>query len=113
LLRQTCLVTASKRAFSTNVSTSFLAVVRKPSPLILSRKSVRSAFVQSNSGSIRVAAFHTSGRQAILPAGPRMSPITFMDFEYIANNALEVIDGTGMDITIFKYNVYTIILISS
>jgi succinate dehydrogenase (ubiquinone) membrane anchor subunit len=83
LLRQTCLAAASKRAFSTKVSTSFPTVVRKTSPSILSRQSVRSAFIRNNAGSISVAAFHTSGRQAILPAGPRMSPIAFIDSEDI------------------------------
>jgi hypothetical protein len=104
LLRQTCLAAASKRAFSTKVSTSFPAVVRKPSPSILSRQSVRSAFVRDNIGSIWVAAFHASGRQAILPAGPRMSPIAFILFEGIANSAPEVIDGTGMELGSCSHN---------
>jgi hypothetical protein len=104
LLRQTCFAAVSKRAFSTKVSTSFPAVVRKASPSILSKQSVRSAFVRDNVGSIRVAAFHASGRQAILPAGPRMSPITFILFLGIANNSPEVIDGTGMELRFLNHN---------
>ncbi|APA09661.1 hypothetical protein sscle_05g044310 [Sclerotinia sclerotiorum 1980 UF-70] len=61
MLRQTCLA-ASKRSFSTKVSSSFPAI-NKPA--------VRSAFVRDAlPGSMRVAAFHASGRQSILPPLP-------------------------------------------
>ncbi|CAD6441986.1 97e6ab9e-87fa-4773-9ab6-d87fa38f0ac2 [Sclerotinia trifoliorum] len=62
MLRQTCLA-ASKRNFSTKVSSSFPAI-NKPA--------ARSAFVRDAlPGSMRVAAFHASGRQSILPPLPQ------------------------------------------
>jgi succinate dehydrogenase (ubiquinone) membrane anchor subunit len=73
LLRQTCLAAASKRAFSTKVSARFPTAISKASPSSFSKSPVRSAFVRDNVGSIRVAAFHASGRQAILPPLPRKS----------------------------------------
>jgi succinate dehydrogenase (ubiquinone) membrane anchor subunit len=71
MLRQTCLATASKRTFSTKLSSSFPAI-NKPAASVLSRPVVRSAFVKDAlPGAVRVAAFHASGRQAILPPLPR------------------------------------------
>jgi hypothetical protein len=70
MLRQTCLAAASKRTFSTKLS-SFPAI-NKPAASVLSRPVVRSAFVRDAlPGAIRVAAFHASGRQPILPPLPR------------------------------------------
>lgn len=71
LLRQTCLAAATKRAFSTKVSSSFPTAISKPAASVLSRQPIRSAFVRDSIGSTRVAAFHASGRRAILPAGPQ------------------------------------------
>ncbi|PMD12761.1 CybS-domain-containing protein [Hyaloscypha hepaticicola] len=71
MLRQTCLATASKRTFSTKLS-SFPAI-NKPAASVLSRPVVRSAFVRDAlPGAIRVAAFHASGRQPILPPLPQV-----------------------------------------
>ncbi|KAA8575119.1 hypothetical protein EYC84_004330 [Monilinia fructicola] len=62
MLRQTCLA-ASKRNFSTKVSSSFPAI---------NKSAGRSAFVRDAlPGSMRVAAFHASGRQSILPPLPQ------------------------------------------
>ncbi|KAF4631985.1 hypothetical protein G7Y89_g6145 [Cudoniella acicularis] len=70
MLRQTCLKVATKRAFSTKPTSSFPAI-NKPAS-VLSRKTVRSAFVKDAlPGSMRVAAFHASGRRPILPALPQ------------------------------------------
>jgi hypothetical protein len=72
MLRQTCRAAASKRAFSTKLPTTFLP--HSQSASVLSRQTARKAFVKDAlPGSMRVAAFHASGRQAILPAEPRMS----------------------------------------
>ncbi|PQE20217.1 succinate dehydrogenase subunit D protein [Rutstroemia sp. NJR-2017a BBW] len=61
MLRQTCLA-ASKRNFSTKATSAFPAI-NKPVG--------RSAFGKDAlPGSMRVAAFHASGRQAILPPLP-------------------------------------------
>ncbi|KAE9368767.1 CybS-domain-containing protein [Stipitochalara longipes BDJ] len=79
MLRQTCLAAASRRTFSTKLSTSFPAM-NKPATSVLSRPVVRKAFVKDAlPGAVRVAAFHASGRHAILPPLP------------------QVIDGTAND----------------
>jgi succinate dehydrogenase (ubiquinone) membrane anchor subunit len=71
MLRQACLASASKRTFSTKLSSSFPAI-NKPAASVLSRPVVRSAFARDAlPGTLRVAAFHASGRQAILPPLPR------------------------------------------
>ncbi len=71
MLRQRCLAAASKRTFSTKLTSSFPAI-NKPAASLLTRQVVRSAFAKDAlPGSIRVAAFHASGRRAILPALPR------------------------------------------
>uniref|UniRef100_A0A336UJ02 Succinate dehydrogenase [ubiquinone] cytochrome b small subunit n=1 Tax=Botrytis fuckeliana TaxID=380458 RepID=A0A336UJ02_9HELO len=71
VIRQTCLA-ASKRNFSTKIPSSFPAI-NKPAG--------RSTFVRDAlPGSMRVAAFHASGRQSILPPLPH----------YIANDAAAV-----------------------
>lgn len=70
LLKQSGLAAAaSKRAFTTKLSTSFPTALSKPTPSVLTRQSVKSAFVRDN---VRVAAFHAGGRQQILPAGPQI-----------------------------------------
>ncbi|KAK6612414.1 CybS protein [Botrytis cinerea] len=74
VIRQTCLA-ASKRNFSTKIPSSFPAI-NKPAG--------RSTFVRDAlPGSMRVAAFHASGRQSILPPLPREPPA-------IANDAAAV-----------------------
>jgi len=79
MLRQTCLAAASKRTFSTKLTSSFPAI-SKPASSVLSRQNVRSAFVKDAlPGSVRIAAFHASGRRPILPPLP------------------QVIDGTAND----------------
>lgn len=69
MFQKTCFIAASKRAFSTKLSTSFPAI-NKPSSTV-SRKVVRNAFAKDVPGAMRVAAFHASGRQSILPPLPR------------------------------------------
>ncbi|KAF5871736.1 putative succinate dehydrogenase subunit protein [Botrytis fragariae] len=62
IIRQTCLA-ASKRNFSTKIPSNFPAI-NKPAG--------RSTFVRDAlPGSMRVAAFHASGRQSILPPLPQ------------------------------------------
>ncbi|TGO30598.1 hypothetical protein BPAE_0004g00550 [Botrytis paeoniae] len=62
IIRQTCLA-VSKRNFSTKIPSSFPAI-KKPAG--------RSTFVRDAlPGSMRVAAFHASGRQSILPPLPQ------------------------------------------
>ncbi|TVY45211.1 Succinate dehydrogenase [ubiquinone] cytochrome b small subunit, mitochondrial [Lachnellula occidentalis] len=79
MLRQSCLKAVSKQAFSTK-PTSTLPAINKPAASVLSKQVARNAFAKSAlPGSMRVAAFHASGRQAILPALP------------------QVIDGTAND----------------
>ncbi|RDW73166.1 fumarate reductase respiratory complex transmembrane subunit [Coleophoma cylindrospora] len=69
VLRQTC-AAASKRAFSASATSGFPAV--KSAPSIAARPALRSAFVKNAiPSSVRVAAFHASGRKAILPALPQ------------------------------------------
>ncbi|KAH7391278.1 CybS-domain-containing protein [Cadophora sp. MPI-SDFR-AT-0126] len=70
MLQKTCLSAASKRAFSTKLSTSFPAI-NKPSSTV-SRKVVRNAFAKDVPAAMRVAAFHASGRKAILPPLPQV-----------------------------------------
>merc|ERR1712098_811501 len=70
MLQKTCLSAASKRAFSTKLSSSFPAI-NKPSSTV-SRKVVRNAFAKDVPGAMRVAAFHASGRQSILPPLPQV-----------------------------------------
>ncbi|KAL5352325.1 membrane anchor subunit of succinate dehydrogenase, Sdh4 [Pseudogymnoascus australis] len=76
VLRQSCLAAASKRAYTTKVSSSFPAVLSQPTRPAPARQAIKSAFAPGN---VRVAAFHAGGRQQILPAGP------------------QVIDGTAND----------------
>ena len=72
MLRQACRAASSKRAFSTKLPTTFLP--HSQSASVLFRQPARKAFVKDAlPGSMRVAAFHASGQQAILPAEPRMS----------------------------------------
>ncbi|KFY64203.1 hypothetical protein V497_01787 [Pseudogymnoascus sp. VKM F-4516 (FW-969)] len=76
VLRQSCLAAASKRAYTTKVSSSFPAILSQPTRPAPARQAIKSAFAPGN---VRVAAFHAGGRQQILPAGP------------------QVIDGTAND----------------
>ncbi|CZT47133.1 related to succinate dehydrogenase precursor [Rhynchosporium secalis] len=69
MFQKTCLTAASKRAFSTKLTSSFPAI-NKPSSTI-SRKVVRNAFAK-DIPALRVAAFHESGRRAILPPLPQV-----------------------------------------
>jgi hypothetical protein len=70
LLRQTCLASASTRAFSTKLAAGVSH--SKPAASVLSRQAVRSAFAKDAlPSSMRVAAFHAGGRQQILPPLPR------------------------------------------
>jgi len=72
MLRQTCLAAASKRTFSTKLTSSFPSI-NKPAASVLSRQVVRSAFGKDAlPGAIRVAAFHASGRRTILPPLPQV-----------------------------------------
>ncbi|KFY24504.1 hypothetical protein V493_05195 [Pseudogymnoascus sp. VKM F-4281 (FW-2241)] len=76
VLRQSCLAAASKRTYTTKVSSSFPAILSQPTRPAPARQAIKSAFAPGN---VRVAAFHAGGRQQILPAGP------------------QVIDGTAND----------------
>ncbi|KAH8793256.1 CybS-domain-containing protein [Hyaloscypha finlandica] len=79
MLRQTCFAAASKRTFSTKLSSSF-PTKTKPAASILLRPVVRNTLVKDALPcAVRVAAFHASGRRAILPPLP------------------QVIDGTAND----------------
>jgi len=70
-LRQTCFAAASKRSFSSKLSSTF-PTITKPASSAVSRQAVRSAFAKDAlPGSMRVAAFHASGRQSILPSLPQ------------------------------------------
>ncbi|TVY90922.1 Succinate dehydrogenase [ubiquinone] cytochrome b small subunit, mitochondrial [Lachnellula willkommii] len=70
MLRQSCLKAVSKQAFSTK-PTSMLPAINKPAASVLSKQVARNAFAKGAlPGSMRVAAFHASGRRAILPALP-------------------------------------------
>jgi len=72
ILRQTCIAAASKRTLSTTCTRSFPAVHNATSS-VLSRPALRSAFAKDAlPGSIRVAAFHASGIQSILPNPPQV-----------------------------------------
>lgn len=75
LLRQTCRTAVSKRVFSVKRPNSYQNPTVKTTTSILCRQKVRSAFVRDNIGTVRIAAFHASSRNAILPLGPRMSHI--------------------------------------
>jgi hypothetical protein len=71
MLRQTCFAATSKRTFSTKLSSSF-PTKTKPAASVLLRPVVRNALVKDAlPGAVRVAAFHASGRRAILPPLPR------------------------------------------
>ncbi|KIM98030.1 hypothetical protein OIDMADRAFT_105473 [Oidiodendron maius Zn] len=71
MLRQTCRAAASKRAFSTKLSQAFRPHTKPASAL--SRQAAQNVFLKDVlPGSMRVAAFHASGRQAILPAEPQV-----------------------------------------
>ncbi|KAH9209686.1 CybS-domain-containing protein [Leptodontidium sp. 2 PMI_412] len=70
MLQKTCLNVASKRAFSTKLSSSFPAINKSSSTV--SRKVVRKAFAKDAPGAMRVAAFHASGRNSILPPLPQV-----------------------------------------
>jgi len=79
MLRQSCLKAVSKRAFSTKPTSTFPAI-NMPAVSVLSKQAARNAFAKhALPGSMRVAAFHESGRRPILPALP------------------QVIDGTAND----------------
>jgi len=79
MIQKTCFAAASKRAFSTKLSASFPATT-KPTSSVLSRKVVRNAFAKdAMPGSMRVAAFHASGRRSILPALPQVIQGTVND----------------------------------
>jgi len=72
ILKQTCFAAASKRAFSTKHTSAFPAI-NKPISSSISRLSVKSTLVKAAlPGSIRIAAFHASGRQPILPPLPQV-----------------------------------------
>lgn len=74
MLRQTCRAAASKHAFSTKLSQAFRPHTKPASAL--SRQAAQNVFLKDVlPGSMRVAAFHASGQQAILPAEPRMLKI--------------------------------------
>ncbi|KAH6664091.1 CybS-domain-containing protein [Halenospora varia] len=75
MLRQTCLKAATKRVFSSKPTSTFPAI-NKPAS-VASRQTVRSAFAKD--ASMRVAAFHATGKRSLLPALP------------------QVIDGTAND----------------
>ncbi|KAF8851561.1 CybS-domain-containing protein [Acephala macrosclerotiorum] len=69
MMQKTCFAAASRRAFSTKLSTSSPAI----NTSVLSRKAVRNAFAKDViPSSMRIAAFHASGKQAILPALPQV-----------------------------------------
>lgn len=84
VLRQSCLAAASKRAYTTKVSSSFPAILSQPTRPAPARQAIKSAFAPGN---VRVAAFHAGGRQQILPAGPRMSTQLPQSLERIANRS--------------------------
>jgi hypothetical protein len=70
ILRQACRAASSKRTFSTKLPASFLPHSKTASAV--SRQTSRNTFVKDAlPRSMRVATFHASGRQAILPAEPR------------------------------------------
>jgi len=72
VLRQVCQFSGAKRVFSTKTANLPSSIVSKPT--------IRSAFArQPLPSSMKVAAFHASGKRAILPPGP------------------QVIDGTAND----------------
>ncbi|KAE8451146.1 hypothetical protein EG329_004818 [Mollisiaceae sp. DMI_Dod_QoI] len=72
MIQKTCFAAAPKRAFSTKLSASFPAIT-KPTSSVFSRKVVRNAFAKDAiPSSMRVAAFHASGRRSILPALPQV-----------------------------------------
>lgn len=93
MLQKTCLNVASKRAFSTKLSSSFPAINKSSSTV--SRKVVRNAFAKDAPGAMRVAAFHASGRNSILPPLPRKYSCSVLS-QWLANFNAEVIQGTGM-----------------
>jgi len=68
IFRQTCLAAASKRTFSTKLSSSFPAIT-KPITTIIPKKTIQNAFIKD---SVRVAAFHASSRRSILPPLPQV-----------------------------------------
>lgn len=94
-LRQVCSA-ASKRSFSTKLTPSFPAV-NKTSTTALSQRAIKSAFAKDAlSGSMRVAAFHASRRQAILPPLPRKLKLLVL-LRHLTNVCYsEVIQGTSM-----------------
>ncbi|RDL33006.1 Fumarate reductase respiratory complex transmembrane subunit [Venustampulla echinocandica] len=84
MLRQSCLTAAAKRTFSSKPASTFPAI-NKPASSILSRQAVRSRFAKDAlPGSMRVAAFHASGRQAILPPLPQTIEGTVNDATPVA-----------------------------
>ncbi|EPE24632.1 Fumarate reductase respiratory complex transmembrane subunit [Glarea lozoyensis ATCC 20868] len=71
LLRQSCLKVATKKAFSTKPSPTFPAI-NKPLSSVVSKDAVRSRFMkEAVPSSMRVAAFHATGRRPILPPLPQ------------------------------------------
>ncbi|TAQ90753.1 hypothetical protein B7494_g921 [Chlorociboria aeruginascens] len=71
ILRQACITSPSKRSLSSKVS-SFPAITKSASSII-SRQSIRSAFANDiRTPPAQVAAFHASGRRAILPPLPQV-----------------------------------------
>ncbi|TVY53161.1 Succinate dehydrogenase [ubiquinone] cytochrome b small subunit, mitochondrial [Lachnellula cervina] len=70
MLRQSCLKAVSKQTFSTK-PTSMFPAINKPAASVLSKQVARNTFAKGAlPGSMRVAAFHASGRRPILPALP-------------------------------------------
>lgn len=94
MLRQTGLVAASKRAFSSTNLTSHL--VNKPSACTFTRTRTPVGSVLTLA-SIRVAAFHASVKRSILTPLPRefLRP-ALSSTVTIANYFTETINGTGM-----------------
>lgn len=86
-LRQVCSA-ATKRSFSTKLTPSFPAV-SKTSTTALSQRAINSAFVRNAlPGSMRVAAFHASRRQAILPPLPRKLKLP-VGLKHFANTCIQ------------------------
>jgi succinate dehydrogenase (ubiquinone) membrane anchor subunit len=77
MLRQSCLSAPFKRTLTTKIPGSSLPRSRPAS--IISRQAARNVFVKDAlPGSMRVAAFHASSRQLILPPLPRKFEITLL-----------------------------------
>lgn len=77
LLRQTCRAATSKRTLSTKLPTTFLP--RTKVALDVPRQAGNAFVKNALANSTRVAAFHASGRKALLPAGPRTLNALILD----------------------------------